>query len=219
MKNKNGFTLVELLIVIVIIGVLAALIMMSSDETVYSARATTIISNLESIKIATKAWYLDNLSKIYKKGSFYTQDRIRYGKILFPGEAESNVHAPQHLTGTGLGIYEYFTGPKILVNESGGAVTHYNSQNLYPGSYGLYDAGNTSTKWYVGYAFKDDESRVKEKIAARAASLGLFFTVSADPYDIVDSKPERKKYYTNQKINNVKDATAVWLQAIDMNAE
>ena len=213
--KSKGFTVVELLIVVVVISVLAAMLMMSSDETVSSARAAKIISDLTNIKNAVNQWYLNNLSKINRKDPYYTQDHDRYGKINVNGVLK----APQHLTGTGLGLYEYFTGPKILVNESGGAVKHYNSQNLNPGSYGFYDAGNTSTIWYVGYAFKDGEDKVKNKIAARAEPLGLFFTVSADPYDIVDSKPERTKYYTNKKIKDVKNATAVWMPALDMNAE
>lgn len=217
--HRRGFTLAELLIVIVVIGVLAAMLMMSSDEAVSSSRAAKIISDLTNIKIAVNQWYLNNLSRIYTKGELYTQDRARYGKIILPGETEANAHAPQHLTGSQMGLYEYFTGPKILVNESDGAVKAGNNQNLNPGSYGLYDAGNTSTIWLVGYAFKSDEGKVKEKLIARSTSLGLIFTVSADPYDIVNTNEDRKKYYTNQKINDVNNATAVWLPALDMNSQ
>lgn len=68
MKNKTnikreGFTLVELLIVIVVIGILSAMMMLSSTEAVSSARASTIISNLRNLKTATLAYYVDNLDK------------------------------------------------------------------------------------------------------------------------------------------------------------
>ncbi len=67
MKNyakRRGFTLVELLIVIVVIGILSAMMMLSSTEAVSSAKAAKIISDLRNIKTATLAWYADNLDAI-----------------------------------------------------------------------------------------------------------------------------------------------------------
>ena len=61
MKRK-GFTLVELLIVIVVIGVLSAMMMLSSTEAVSSAKAADIVSDLRNLKTAALAWYADNLS-------------------------------------------------------------------------------------------------------------------------------------------------------------
>lgn len=60
MKRK-GFTLVELLIVIVVIGILSAMMMLSSTEAVTSARANNIISNLRNLKTAALALYVDKL--------------------------------------------------------------------------------------------------------------------------------------------------------------
>ena len=60
MKRK-GFTLVELLIVIVVIGVLSAMMMLSSTEAVSSARASDIVSDLRNLKTAALAYYADHL--------------------------------------------------------------------------------------------------------------------------------------------------------------
>lgn len=59
--KRRGFTLVELLIVIVVIGVLSAMMMLSSTEAVTSARASNIVSNLRNLKTAALAWYADHL--------------------------------------------------------------------------------------------------------------------------------------------------------------
>ena len=62
--KREGFTLVELLIVIVVIGVLSAMMMLSSTEAVSSAKAADIISDLRNLKTAALAWYADNLDYV-----------------------------------------------------------------------------------------------------------------------------------------------------------
>ncbi|MBQ7559566.1 MAG: prepilin-type N-terminal cleavage/methylation domain-containing protein [Synergistaceae bacterium] len=62
--KREGFTLVELLIVIVVIGVLSAMMMLSSTEAVSSAKAADIVSDLRNLKTAALAWYADNLDYV-----------------------------------------------------------------------------------------------------------------------------------------------------------
>ncbi len=59
MKRK-GFTLVELLIVIVIIGILAGAMMMLMGSSTDKAEATKIISDLRTMKGAVLQYYADN---------------------------------------------------------------------------------------------------------------------------------------------------------------
>ena len=74
--RREGFTLVELLIVIVVIGILSAMMMLSSTEAVSSARASNIISNLRNLKTAALAYYTDNLDNPGNIGDTATRTKI-----------------------------------------------------------------------------------------------------------------------------------------------
>ena len=67
--KREGFTLVELLIVIVVIGVLSAMMMLSSTEAVSSAKAADIISDLRNLKTAALAYYADHLDAVEAKNN------------------------------------------------------------------------------------------------------------------------------------------------------
>lgn len=59
LKRRSGFTLVELLIVIIIIGILAGAMMMLAGSGTDRAEATKIISDLRSLKAAALMFYAD----------------------------------------------------------------------------------------------------------------------------------------------------------------
>lgn len=63
-RVRQGFTLVELLIVIVIIGILSSGLMLSSGVAVATAQASNIVSNLRTTKAALLVWYVDNMDTV-----------------------------------------------------------------------------------------------------------------------------------------------------------
>ena len=83
--RKRGFTLLELLIVLVVIGILSVMLMIASEEIQDSARATEVINNLNAWKKATLAYWADNYNEITANENFNLYDHrdeiIKYFSI------------------------------------------------------------------------------------------------------------------------------------------
>ncbi len=83
-KNERGFTIMELLVVIVIIGVLAAIGVPAYNNMTNRARETTCQANRRTIATAVGMYYVDNGS--YKNGS---ADLTLGDLVLYLDNAES----------------------------------------------------------------------------------------------------------------------------------
>ncbi|MBQ9419467.1 MAG: type II secretion system protein [Synergistaceae bacterium] len=166
-QKRKGFTLVELLIVIVVIGVLSAMMMLSSTEAVTSAKATKIVSDMLQIKKAATEWYLDH----YEQFQYVDKNK---GFLL---DGKTDLHT--YLKNNPSELAKYFSNAEISANGGLGNYSSENNNEYYAakGGYALY-MGKSNTVCYVVYKISDhneasEEGRLKSKLQARARQSGL----------------------------------------------
>lgn len=176
MKRK-GFTLIELLIVIVVIGILTVMMSLTAGEFIASAKASNIIANLTTLKKATLAWYMDNLDKVANDGRVVVitdpKKPVTDGANVKPIQQwpDSRIHLSNYINNIGSTGINLNTTETVKYADG----TSKTNTNLAPGYYGVCDGGNGKrTTWYVGYRFKEDEAKVREKIIGRKDSLGIW---------------------------------------------
>ena len=104
-KMRKGFTLVELLIVIGIMGTLAAAMSMSSARATASAKASTIISNVEACKTAAAMYLADN----YAADLSQTEAKafLKENSAYIPNFGKFSTGGIKYTVGTGKGYKEW----------------------------------------------------------------------------------------------------------------
>ena len=79
---KNGFTLVELLTVVIIIGILATMAMPLYRKTIETSKATDALSIVTMIANANRMYQLDNPNPGYTTGILSTSHPLVSGKYI-----------------------------------------------------------------------------------------------------------------------------------------
>ena len=165
--KRKGFTLVELLIVIVVIGILAAGMVIAASEMEATAKATKIINDLRMLNTAAQHWYIDNSLNIY----LTTND----GYHIKINNKDYKIH--DALQSDGYGIKTYISNNAFALNT--GKKNVWSTMYAAVGGYSVY-VGFDNTVCYAVYRISDDDKkrdygRLREKLKGKAKSTGLVY--------------------------------------------
>ena len=193
--KHRGMTLAGILIVIMVLGILAAMMMFSSNEAITTAKATKIIANLQILKRAAIEWYTDNQDRVVKFDMKVNGSDAKAGMVIVNNRpkpiqecSEKDLQLGRYLGHVSIENFNIHTATKPDPN------TGNVNTNLKEGSYGICDGGTIvepngfddngkpkykttayhRSSWYVGYCFTQGEAAVREKIKGRMKLTGVF---------------------------------------------
>ena len=130
MKRRGGFTLVELLIVIMIIGILAGMVLLAMGPVLDSVRASAVISDTRTLLSAAQLFLVDDMKvpennatdiarlKELMNKDLFTADS-RYVNIVFASKAAAGDDPGNYYVGLQLkpgneGIQKSLSGKKAI---------------------------------------------------------------------------------------------------------
>ena len=169
--KKKGFTLVELLIVIVVIGILTLAMFLAAQEMESTARTAQIINDLRMLKTASEHWYIDNEQNIFEAAA-NASDKGYHLKI-----DGKDVRFHDALQSDSYGVKTYISNSNFNLNK--GKKDDWQNMYAVTGGYSVY-LGFTNTVCYVVYRISNDsnmkdKARLREKLKSKAKSVGLVY--------------------------------------------
>ena len=155
-KARKGFTLVELLIVIAIIGILGAMSMMGGSEANSIAQANKIIEEFKIIGAAMHMYYADNRSGVEKELAPAVEANQETGT-----EAQEAETLPGRIK---LGIAAYMKNTdSVAVADSGTT-----------GKYIIVVPENKPSEWWLLYTLPEANTKVAKILENKATDAGLY---------------------------------------------
>ena len=195
-KSRNAFTMIELLIVIAIITILAGGLMIYGEETMASAKANNVITNMKIIKTAALEWiadysdYIEPYTYVVTYPLPYITAKDLRNKI--EKDIQNVMRSDEHGRATMMKYIQ--TSENISVNEA------TSKPYTQIDGYAIIDiSGGHGTglgesfkydKWYVVYKPDSQNKNVKkmlQKIEGRARTEGLY--KNATEYYTADASP------------------------------
>ena len=149
-KARKGFTLVELLIVMGIVGILGAMGLIAGQEATSAARATVIADNLQKLATAGMMFYEENSEEIDKTG--------KIGGAAVTAEILAK------------GINAYLKEDNEIAAVATGDNTYFAAVN----------GDGTAMTWWVGYKFGTSDGNTQVQRAMKNKKNRMHLRTAAD---------------------------------------
>ena len=151
-KFRKGFTLLELLVVIGVMGLLSSTAMIAGQQATDAARATNIADGLEKAASAMMMYYSDNADEINEKGT-------TAAKVIAGANA--------------------YLKTELVADSAGGKYSVVLTAENDPDNAGN-NAAAAAANWYVLYEFLATDDSLKAMIANKATRMDLYQVSGAD---------------------------------------
>ena len=156
---KKGFTLVEILIVVVILGILAAIVIPQFTNASETAKASSLVSQLQTIRSQLE------LYQVQHNGNYPDLSAVPTGGTTVWDLLTETTDVDGLLTGTDFGPYLQKPPANPFITSTGGANIGVNAVTT----------GDAPAYTAVGWAYSSATGEIKANIPATvdAAALGL----------------------------------------------
>jgi len=138
-NNLSGFTLVEILIVVVILGILAAMVIPQFANAAGESNLTNLKANLQTIRTQILMYKIEH-------NDLYPGQTVIGGDVT--AEAFRQALSTRGLDGRGPYVNKFPFNPCMSANEDRYGITCVNDANAHP-------TGNEGTGWWFNAATGD----------------------------------------------------------------
>jgi len=149
---RKGFTLVELLIVIIIIGILAGAMMLVAGTSRDSAEASRIMSDLRNMKAAALMWMAENPTTVTSAQWIDLEDD--------PSPINKYLDRPL-ISGSHPYVFKVQEFAIVTLDDPATSENEASKETL-------------GEAWVLGYKLTDARQGVKSNLEKQASSAGLF---------------------------------------------
>lgn len=142
--KKSGFTLVEILIVVIILGILAAIVIPQFTEASNDARESALVSDLQTVRSQVELYKVQHLERL--PGASGTNS---FDAAVFNTQLTSRTNSSGTAMPTGGALSDYPFGPYLQKFPTNGFVTGTNAYGVSGVTADPSSAG--STGWWFNY--------------------------------------------------------------------